>query len=388
MTDEKTEKPPLPASANDAEAERAEESPVGPESVPSHDTESVGPMPPAAKEVPRQRPSRLAPLAVLLAILALLAAAFVWWEAERAAAGRDQAAAALDGTLAQVRSALENQASVLEQLARRDDQLEGSIAGRARDTAELDTRLRAAERALQERSGLSSAAREALARTEIEQYLRMANRATQLARDPAMALAALRVADDRLRELDDPALLPVREQVTAEMDALEALPKLDVEGIALRLGRMAARVDDLPLDSQIERTGVAIGGESAVEPGFWSRTWAAVRGALTSLVSVRRSDEQVTPLLAPDQQFFLRQNLRLELETARLAVLRGDAANYARSLRNAREWLTGHFDDSRAGVARMVNTLENLSRVQVEPDLPDISGSLEALRDAREDSVP
>lgn len=393
MTDEKTGKSPLTAGANEAEADRAEALPIAPQPVPSRDTERVGPMPPAAAaaEAPRARGSRLAPLAMLLAILALLAAAFVWWEGERATAARNQATAALDQTLAQFRSALENQANLLEPLARRDEELDGAIVDREHEIVELNRRLRTAERALEERSGLSGAARAALLRTEIEQYLRMASRAAQLANDPATALAALRVADDRLRALDDPAFTPVRAQVAAEIDALEALPSLDVEGVALRLGRMAGRVDDLVLRAQLDASAseTMTNGEPGREQEFVGRTWSAMRGALRSLVSVRRSDEQIAPLLAPEQQFFLRQNLRLELETARLAALRGDEANYATSLRNAREWLAKYFDAGNSRVAGMSDALEQLAVLEIEPELPDISGSLHALRNAgMEDGAP
>ncbi|MGH6885229.1 MAG: uroporphyrinogen-III C-methyltransferase [Geminicoccales bacterium] len=224
-------------------------------------------------------------------------------------------------------------------------------------------------------------------RTEIEQYLRMANRAAQLARDPVMALAALRIADDRLRALDDPAYTPVREQVGTEIDALEALPQIDVEGIALRLGRLASRVDELPLAVRDEDTVMAAGDEPVEEPGFWSRTWAAVRGALKSLVSVRRTDEDAAPMLAPEQEYFLRENLRLQLETARLALLRGDEANFTASLRQAREWLESYFETDRTRIVRVTERLEKLAELKLQPELPDLSGSLAALRDVGGDSA-
>jgi len=374
MTNDETERSSDAATDRDAGPAPAGEPPAlaapRPESPPGT---------PAA-EAPRR--SRLALPALLLALAALGAAAWSAWEMRRQADALETVREAGQNDLTQMRTALENQAGVLEQLARSDDELAAASEARAQTLAGLDRRLRAAERGLEDAAGGSDAARRALWRTEIEQYLRMANRAARLARDPQTALAALRIADNRLRALDDPALTAVRESLSAEIDSLENLPDIDVDGVALRLGRLAARVDELPLENRPAVERPAAEPEQEDGQGFWARGWAAIRGAFSNLVSVRRTDEQVRPLLAPGQAFFLRQNLRLELEVARLAALRGDRANYAQSLRNAREWLASYFDVTDAATRGALETLDTLTRVELEPELPDISGSLEALRRA------
>lgn len=328
------------------------------------------------------RGSRLVPLALLLALAALAAAAYTIWEMRRQAGEHEASREAVTSALAQMRAALENQAAVLGQLARGNEQLVEAGEARSQTISGLDRRLRAAERGLDAAAGGVDAARRALWRNEIEQYLRMANRAAQLARDPQTALAALRIADNRLRTLDDPALTRVRESLAAEIDLLENLPRIDVDGAVLRLGRLAARVDELPLDDRAAGERPAAEVEAGGEQGFWARGWAAIRGAFSNLVSVRRTEERVRPLLAPAQTFFLRQNLRLELEIARLAALRGDQSNYAQSLRNAREWLATWFDLTDAATRNAIATLDTLARMQLAAELPDISGSLDELRRA------
>jgi uroporphyrin-3 C-methyltransferase len=382
MTNDETERASNAATDRDAGPAPAGEPPA----LAAPRAESLTPPPaadapqPPAANAPRR--SRLALPALLLALAALGAAAWSVWEIRRQADALEAGREAVESGLAQMRTALENQASVLEQLARSDDEHVEAGEARAQTLAGLDQRLRAAERGLEDAAGGTDAARRALWRTEIEQYLRMANRAARLARDPQTALAALRIADNRLRALDDPALTAVREALSAEIDSLENLPGIDVDGVALRLGRLAARVDELPLENRPAAERPAAELEAGNEQGFWARGWAAIRGAFSNLVSVRRTDEQVRPLLAPGQAFFLRQNLRLELEVARLAALRGDRTNYAQSLGNAREWLATYFDVTDAATRSALETLDTLARVELETELPDISGSLDALRSA------
>ena len=98
-------------------------------------------------------------------------------------------------------------------------------------------------------------------------------------------------------------------------------------------------------------------------------------------MSIQRTDAPVAPLLPPKERFFLRANLALELEAARLALLREQAALYRSSLDQARDWLTRYFDPEDAGVRAMLEAIDELQRVEVSPRLPDISGSLRLLRD-------
>ena len=107
---------------------------------------------------------------------------------------------------------------------------------------------------------------------------------------------------------------------------------------------------------------------------------AAVVGALSSMISIKRTDEEATPLLSRDEEFFLKRNLELQLQTARLALLRGDAANYGESLRTARNWIQTHFLADSATVASAITTVTELEAEEIAPQLPDISGSLRLLR--------
>jgi uroporphyrin-3 C-methyltransferase len=88
------------------------------------------------------------------------------------------------------------------------------------------------------------------------------------------------------------------------------------------------------------------------------------------------------PLLAPEQQYFLRENIRLQLLAARLALLRGDRQIYRDSLQQARDWLLHHFDINQQATRWMLDELEQLADIDPRPDLPDISGSMRSLATA------
>jgi uncharacterized protein HemX len=111
----------------------------------------------------------------------------------------------------------------------------------------------------------------------------------------------------------------------------------------------------------------------------WRRALARVGAAFAGLVTVRRSSgEDFTPL--PEQRYFLYRSLELELEAARLALLRGDAADYAQSLDAAERALQTRFDADDPGVQSALATLGKLEEIELVPAWPDISGSLAELR--------
>lgn len=168
-------------------------------------------------------------------------------------------------------------------------------------------------------------------------------------------------------------------RVAQEMEALRGAPRLDIQGIAFRLGGLTERVKVMPLRTPWEHDAES-GSPAAEEQSGIDRAAAAVRGALSGMVSIRRSDEPVTPLLAPDEVYFLRRNLELQLQVARLAVLQRDVANYQESLRQARGWLNEYFDTDDPSVTSALQTVTELEGLEVDPRLPDISGSLALLR--------
>ncbi|HHQ42237.1 MAG TPA: hypothetical protein ENK20_08095 [Chromatiales bacterium] len=322
-------------------------------------------------------PARSARAALAFAVLALLvalgaAAAGGWyaWRETRLEAERAGRTAALAARI----EALEGREAAL---ARRLDE---ALAAAARERAALREALEALARRAGRRAGGWRLA-------EAEHLVRMAALRLRLARDVEGALAAVEEADAAVRELADPALIPVREALARARAALAAVPRPDVEGMALELAALAERVESLPLAPAYRRAApppAAGGGEEAgAEEGpAWRRALARAWQALRSLVVVRRADRPVQPLLAPDEQYFLVLNLRLKLDAARLALLEGREGAFRAALADARRWLGTYFDPEDAAVAAMDAGLARLAGARLSPPLPDLSEALERIRAA------
>ncbi|GEM_PF-745328 len=220
---------------------------------------------------------------------------------------------------------------------------------------------------------------------EAEYLMRVANHRLRLERDEKTALSALRAADERLKATGDPLWTEVREALAKEMSDLLALVKLDTIGKAATLASMIKQVDKLKLldasapEIHVEtKTSEALDLNSAIAKAkeLLEQGWAGFK----SLVIVRRHDAPVTAMMPPEHRYFIYQNLRMQLEAARFAILRADAELYKSSLTTVKEWLD-EFVVKDPTAQAMAEEIEGLLKVNIRPELPDISGSLRLLRE-------
>lgn len=209
---------------------------------------------------------------------------------------------------------------------------------------------------------------------ETENLLVMAQHRLNYARDARQALAALRVADYQLQQLGDPEYLPVRKLLEAEIGALESFERLDLSGMAQRLGRLGAQADKLAFAPPPSRPT----GEAATddEQGFLHEVWKDLR----NLVSIRTTTDVRRPLLLAEQKYFLRENLRLMLYGAQVALLHGDFTTVESNAKSARQWLDDYFDASTPAVQSAAKELDAVLKARTV-DLPDLSASLKVLRE-------
>jgi uroporphyrin-3 C-methyltransferase len=217
---------------------------------------------------------------------------------------------------------------------------------------------------------------------EIEQTLTIASQQLQLAGNVSAALAALQSADTRLARSDRPQLLPLRKAIARDIDKLQRAPNLDVTGMTLRIDRIVAGIDTLPLlvDGQAQAGDAHAAVKLDAARPWWSR-WA--RGAwdeIKQLVRVERLDANDPQLLAPNQRYFARENLKMRLLHARIALLQRDQTAFRSDLLAAQNWLQHYFDSHDKAVRADLATLKDLSAAALDVELPDISASLSALR--------
>jgi len=227
--------------------------------------------------------------------------------------------------------------------------------------------------------GVSAGARNTWLIAEAEYYMQIANAQLQLAGNPRLATLALGMADERITQLADPALTEIRRTISDELAALEIMDKPDIEGITLTLASLARVVDSLPL-RQIAESRSDEGSEVDAELSGVDRAWASVKGAVSGLVSVSGPDQTAIPLLTPDAVYFLRTNLTLQLQAARLALLRGEQAVFQQSLNDAATWLELYFDADSAQVESALDTIDEIRGGMFAITTPDISQSLRLLR--------
>ena len=221
--------------------------------------------------------------------------------------------------------------------------------------------------------------RDEWALTEIEQVLLLASQQLQLAGNVSGALAALQLADAKLQRLDRPQFVPLRRALARDMDRLKAVPYVDVPGLSLRLDQAIAAVDSLPL--AVDERLPAPPQEPAAkdEPG-WRRFLRDAWQDLRALVRIENLDRPELPLLTPPQQFFLRENLKLRLLSARFALLFRDQANFRADLAAGDMWLRKYFDTRSKPVQSLQTLLRELRATDMATELPGLAGSLDAVR--------
>lgn len=220
---------------------------------------------------------------------------------------------------------------------------------------------------------------------EVEYLLIIAMHRLLLEGDVMTALAAMEAADLRLKDLGNPGLLPVRQQLASDMNQLRSVNLADIAGLAIYLAGLVDLSADLLLKSNVllvesKHTSSSEVNYADVEDPLWKKLPRLLWQEIKSLVVIKRSGEAKQALLLPGEEYFIYQNLRLELESARQSVLRSDSENLRVSIDLIQSWMRQYFDTNDSAVVNVMETLDQMRIVELNPALPDISSSLESLR--------
>ncbi len=302
----------------------------------------------------------------------------------------------------------------VKNLSSTQKQLKKQAQSQASELNELDKRLHNTQKGLGKLKDVVQGGRELWLLDEVEELLLTANDSLDLRNDVSGSLRALRIAGERLSRLNDPRLLGVRKKLSGEITDLQTVPELDISGMAITLSSLSSRVHKLPLRKQLPKNyhgggqnasqnggqhnagkqgagqqgskkqsgnnqGGNGGGQASNQP-WWSHLGASVKNGLKGLVSVRHVNNPFHPMLPPKQAYFLYQNLALKLEAARLALLQRQNKVFHDSLDTALNWLNAYFKSDDSGVKAMQQKLKKMQKKDLQPELPNIGGSLDALR--------
>ncbi len=281
----------------------------------------------------------------------------------------------------------------------RTSSVEGRLAGlersaaRERDLVALQNQVATLARAQQSRNAAFTARIDKLSarlgngvlsyrEDEAEALMRLAQSRLEVDGNVRASLQALQLADQVLAGADASELTPVRTALAREIQALKAVQQPDIVGASARLTAVSKAIDGLPLAG--EHFIKPLPSETSAVPAGWS--WRgfgqALKRAFSPLVVVRRGPE-ARPLLPPREAYFVRENIKLALVSARAALLQRDPGSYHSSLTQASHWIDNWFDTSAASVQAASRTIRQLSGLDLKPQLPTLGAALARLRAIR-----
>lgn len=311
--------------------------------------------------------------------LALLVVIFVWqWlDGHRAISEMQQELAKkiaeMDGTAKANQILLAQSQEQVREIAAQVATLEGHYAESQNQRAALESLYNDL-----------SVSRDETALAEVEQMLLIAGQQMQLSANVKAALIAMQSADARLQRMDRPAFNSLRKVISQDMDKLRALPNVDITGMNYELDNLLVGVDDMPLVYQRRTLGDAVQPmPPSVDEGTWQKLLREIWQEAKQLVRIENTGKAEIPLLPPNQEFFLRENLKMRLLSARLALLSRDEESFKQEIKIAQQWTARYFDNKAPEAQSIQSALKKLAAASINIELPDISQSLQAVRNYR-----
>lgn len=209
--------------------------------------------------------------------------------------------------------------------------------------------------------------------SEADFLVKMAGRKLWADKDVTTAGTLLKSADASLAEMKDPSLIDVRRAITQDISTLASVNQVDFDGIILKVNQLADQVDNLRMaDSDLDEAPMDENDTSlSASLSEWrqnlSKSW---HNFLSEFITVRRRDSGAEPLLAPNQDVYLRENIRARLLVAAQAVPRHQNETYRQSLETAAVWVRAYFDNNDAATKAFLEQLDALSQQSVSMDVP------------------
>lgn len=370
--------------------------PPNQQATPAVDTPPAAPATPANPPA-AERDAFRQPLTIAVVVLGILLAAQAFYSKNQVFRLREEMARRL-----QQGDSLNGQTSQLAkgvQETTREIQLKIGVLENRQQEAQ------AQQMALEQLYNDMSKNRDEWALAEIEQVLSTASQQLQLAGNVPGALIALQNADRSLSRSDKPQFITIRRAIAKDIERLKALPNVDSVGLAVRLDNVIAQVDGLPMMSDAKPTPAAPpvrkaavaskgkGKDAASAPvlleeeGWGSRAkavwqdWSSEMWAeVSTLVRVRRIDNPDAIMMAPEEAYFLRENLKLRLLNARMALLSRNEAAFRADLLAAQESLAKYFDTKTRQTQTAQQLLRQLQGSNLSIEMPTLADSLNAVR--------
>ncbi|MBA7844092.1 uroporphyrinogen-III C-methyltransferase [Klebsiella sp. RHBSTW-00484] len=322
-------------------------------------------------------------LSAIAIAIALAAGVGLYGLTKTQATRQSETSAELSSQIAALQKAQESQKSELEGIIKQQaDQL--TEAQRQQDS--LTKKLEEVQEKVAIISG-SDAKTWLLAQADF--LVKLAGRKLWSDQDVTTAAALLKSADASLADMNDPSLISARRAITDDIASLSAVSQVDYDGIILKVNQLANQIDNLrladnnnddsPMDSDSDELSSSI-SEWRVN---LQKSW---QNFMDSFITVRRRDETAVPLLAPNQDVYLRENIRSRLLVAAQAVPRHQEETYKQALDNVSTWVRAYYDTDDATTKAFLEDVDKLSQQSITMDVPETlqsQGLLEKLMQTR-----
>ena len=204
--------------------------------------------------------------------------------------------------------------------------------------------------------------------------VKMAGRKLWSDQDVTTAAALLKSADASLADMNDPSLISARRAITQDIASLGAVSQVDYDGIILKVNQLSNQIDNLRLadnnddDSPMDSDGTELSSSLTEWRINLQKSWQSF---MDSFITVRRRDETAVPLLAPNQDIYLRENIRSRLLVAAQAVPRHQEETYKQALDSVSTWVRAYYDTSDATTTAFLDDIDKLSQQNITMDVPD-----------------
>ncbi|KFD21225.1 MULTISPECIES: uroporphyrinogen-III C-methyltransferase [Tatumella] len=213
---------------------------------------------------------------------------------------------------------------------------------------------------------------------QADYLVKLAGRKLWSDQDVTTAAALLKSADGSLAQMDDPSVLNVRRALTNDISTLSSINQVDYDGIILQLNQLSNGVDNLRLaddegsNNPMDADSKELSGSLAHWRENLEKSW---HDFMDNFITIRRRDNTAQPLLAPNQDIYLRENIRSKLLIAAQAVPRHQNEIYKQSLESVSSWVRAWYDTSDPATKAFLSQIDALEQQNIAMDVPDALSS-------------
>ncbi|OCQ50477.1 putative uroporphyrinogen-III C-methyltransferase [Photorhabdus australis subsp. thailandensis] len=259
----------------------------------------------------------------------------------------------------------------IEALYKGQKQAFSQVAAQTVQNEQLDNRLQELQTKI---SALSSSDVKSWLLAQADFLVKMAGRKLWNDQDVITAAALLKNADASLAEMNDPSLIEIRRAITQDISELSAINQIDFDGIILRVNQLSNQVDNLRLadntndGSPMDEDNDELTGTLSEWRQNLSKSWSSF---MDNFITIRRRDTAAEPLLAPNQDIYLRENIRARLLIAAQAIPRHQGEVFKQSLETVSTWVRAYFNINDPNTKAFLEEIDSLSQQPISITVPD-----------------